>query len=113
VENFVRCAHQASESSGDDMAEECVVQRFWLTVTRLGLQLEMTPVILSRYVRKENEFSRVQAATETASRSGKCLAGIFQDMAIDQEAFFGRIGNGKAANSRSLRLPVERLRHTR
>jgi hypothetical protein len=49
-------------------------------------------------------------ATETAERLAKRLAEILQDVPASQVAFLGRIGNGKAASSRSLRLPVERLK---
>jgi hypothetical protein len=96
----------------DYVAAGRALQRFWLTATQLGLQLqpEMTPVIFSRYVREGIKFSRMPGATETAAGLGRRLAGIFQDMPVKQVAFLGRIGNGKAPDSRSLRLPVERLR---
>jgi hypothetical protein len=87
------------------------VQRFWLTATSLGLQVqpEMTPLIFSRYVREGVEFSRMPGATEKAARLAKRLAGILQDVPASQVAFLGRIGSGNLPISRSLRLPVERL----
>lgn len=112
--HFALCANKAPESVDDYVAAGRALQRFWLTATRLGLQLqpEMTPVIFSRYVRNGIEFSRMPGATETAAGLGKRLAEILQDMPVSQVAFLGRIGNGKAPNSRSLRLPVERLRRS-
>ena len=87
------------------------MQRFWLTATSLGLQLqpEMTPLIFSRYAREGVEFSRMPGAMETAARLARRLAEILQDVPASQVAFLGRIGSGKVPTSRSLRLPVERL----
>lgn len=109
--HFAILAHKAPESPEDYVAAGRAVQRFWLTATRLGLQLqpEMTPLIFGRYVREGTKFSSMPGATETAARLGKRLAGILQDVPVSQVAFLGRIGSGKAPTSRSLRLPVERL----
>ena len=109
--HFAIRAHKALETVDDYVAAGRAVQRFWLTAASLGLQLqpEMTPLIFSRYVRERIEFSRMPGATETAARLGERLAGIFQDVPVSEVAFMGRIGNGKAPASRSLRLPVERL----
>ena len=110
--HFALRARQSLETADDYVAAGRAVQRFWLTATRLGLQLqpEMTPLIFSRYIREGIEFSRMPGATETAVSLGQRLGEIFQDMPINQVAFLGRIGNGKAPSSRSLRLPVERLK---
>jgi hypothetical protein len=109
--HFALCAHKAPETVDDYVAAGRALQRFWLTATRLGLQLqpEMTPVIFSRYVREGIEFSRMPGAAETAAGLGRRLAEIFQDMPVSQVAFLGRIGSGELPVSRSLRLPVERL----
>jgi len=110
--HFAIRAHKPLETQDDYVAAGRAVQRFWLTATRLGLQLqpEMTPLIFGRYTREGTEFSRMPGAAETAARLGQRLAGIFQDMPVKQVAFLGRIGSGKAPSSRSLRLPVERLK---
>jgi hypothetical protein len=109
--HFAIQTRKAPESLGDYVAVGRAVQRFWLTATSLGLQLqpEMTPLIFSRYVREGIEFSRMPGATETAARLAKRLAGIYQDVPVCKVVFLGRIGRGKVATSRSLRLPVERL----
>lgn len=109
--HFAILARKAPQDLDDYVAAGRAVQRFWLTATSLGLQLqpEMTPLIFSRYAREGIVFSRMPGATETAASLSKRLAGILQDMPVNQVAFLGRIGNGKAASSRSLRLPVERL----
>jgi hypothetical protein len=109
--HFAIQAHKGLETLDDYVAAGRAVQRFWLTATSQGLQLqpEMTPLIFGRYVREGIEFSRMPGATETAARLGKRLAGVLQEVPASQVAFLGRIGSGKAAASRSLRLPVERL----
>ena len=109
--HFAIQARNAPETLDDYVAAGRAVQRFWLTATSLGLQLqpEMTPLIFNRYVRGGIEFSHMPGATETAVRLGGRLAGILQCVPASQVAFLGRIGSGKAPTSRSLRLPVERL----
>lgn len=111
--HFAIQTYKAPETLEDYVAAGRAVQRFWLTATSLGLQLqpEMTPLIFSRYVREGVEFSRMPEATETATKLAQRFARILQTVPVSQVAFFGRIGNGKAATSRSLRLPVERLTH--
>jgi hypothetical protein len=109
--HFAIVARQAPHSIDDYVAAGRAVQRFWLTATQLGLQLqpEMTPLIFSRYVREGTAFTRLPGAAETVGKLDRRLAGILQDVPIDRVAFFGRIGNGKVATSRSLRLPLARL----
>ena len=109
--HFAIQARKAPETLDDYVAAGRAVQRFWLTATSLGLQLqpEMTPLIFSRYAREGVEFSRMPGAMETAARLARRLAGILQDVPASQVAFLGRIGSGKVPTSRSLRLPVERL----
>jgi len=87
------------------------VQRFWLTATSLGLQLqpEITPLIFSRYVREGRAFCRLPGAMETATKLSARLSGLFRNNTVGQAVFLGRIGNGRSAASRSLRLPVKKL----
>jgi nitroreductase len=109
--HFAILANKALKTLDDYVAAGRAVQRFWLTATRLGLQLqpEVTPLIFGRYVRDGIEFSRMPGASDMAARLGKRFARILQDVPVGQVAFMGRIGSGKAATSRSLRRPVERL----
>ncbi|MDO8370197.1 MAG: nitroreductase family protein [Candidatus Nitrotoga sp.] len=87
------------------------VQRFWLTTTSLGLQLqpEITPLIFGRYVRDGRAFSRLPGAMETATNLSVRLSGLLQNDTVGQAVFLGRIGNGRPAASRSLRLPIQKL----
>lgn len=109
--HFAIVAHKVPQSIDDYVEAGRAVQRFWLTAASLGLQLqpELTPLIFGRYVREGTQFSDMPRATETAERLARRLAEILQDVPASRVAFLGRIGNGKAASSRSLRLPVERL----
>lgn len=109
--HFAIVAHKAPQTVDDYVAIGRAVQRFWLTATSLGLQLqpELTPLIFGRYVREGRQFSDMPGATETAERLAIRLDEILLDVPASQVAFLGRIGNGTAARSRSLRLPVGRL----
>ena len=109
--HFALLAHKAPETIDDYVAAGRAVQRFWLTATSLGLQLqpEMTPLIFGRYVREDRVFSRLPGAMETAANLGDRLSRLLRNDAVGQAVFLGRIGSGRSAVSRSLRLSVGRL----
>lgn len=113
--HFAILAHKVPETTDDYVAAGRAVQRFWLTATSFGLQLqpEMTPLIFGRYVREHRGFSRLPGIMDTAAALRGRLSRLFPDGLVDQAVFFGRIGNGAAAASRSLRLPVGRLTRVR
>lgn len=113
--HFAILANKAPETIDDYVAAGRVVQRFWLTATNLGLQLqpEMTPLIFSRYVRENRIFSQMTGAMDTAASLANKLSSLLQVNQVEQVVFLGRIGNGTAATSRSLRLSVERLIETK
>jgi nitroreductase len=86
------------------------VQRFWLTLTQLGLfmQPEMTPLIFSKYVREGTPFTRESKLHGPAARlQQEAAALIFTDELFP--VYMGRLGAGKAPAARSERLPVEQL----
>lgn len=109
--HFAIVAHKAPETIDDYVAVGRAVQRFWLTATSLGLQLqpEMTPLIFSRYVHQGRKFSDLPGAIDTATVLANRLSKLLQNDLAEQVGFLGRIGNGANASSRSLRLPVARL----
>lgn len=109
--HFAILASKAPETIDDYVAAGRAVQRFWLTATSLGLQLqpELTPLIFSRYVREDRTFSRLPGAMNMAAMLAKRLPGLLQGNPVEQVVFLGRIGIGTAADSRSLRLSVGRL----
>jgi len=109
--HFALVAAKPPADVDDYLAAGRQVQRFWLTATRLGLELqpEMTPIIFSRYVREGRDFSRLPRPGEIAAKLGGRLAAEFSPIDPARLVFLGRIGAGPRAKARSTRLPVERL----
>jgi len=109
--HFAILAHKPPATIDDYVSAGRAIQRFWLTATSLGLQLqpEMTPLIFSRYVRENRSFSQQPRAMDRAAILTDKLSGLLQTDSVERAVFLGRIGNGPVAASRSLRLSVERL----
>jgi hypothetical protein len=109
--HFALLAERAPASIDDYVAAGRALQRFWLTATGLGLQLqpEMTPLIFGRYVRQGRTFSRLPDAVESATKLTRQLTRQLPEPDVERAVFLGRIGNGRPASSRSLRLPLQRL----
>ena len=87
------------------------VQRFWLTSTRLGLQLqpEMTPLIFRRYRELSVNFTGSERALARNEAVAGRLADLLGEEALASPVFMGRLGRGRVSIARSLRLPVEKL----
>ncbi len=85
-------------------------QRFWLTATQLGLQIQpqITPLVFSRYARSERQFTKNPTATLRAKQVAIELEREF-GTAHSHIGFMGRVGYGQPAQSRSLRRPLEDL----
>ena len=112
--HFALLADRPPKNIDDYAAVGRAVQRFWLTATSLGLQLqpEMTPLIFGRYVRAGTKFSSDPAAMRAAAKLADRLSLLFKEGQVGQVgqvAFLGRIGTGQAASSRSLRQALQRL----
>jgi hypothetical protein len=109
--HFAILDERAPETSDDYVAAGRALQRFWLTATGLGLQLqpEMTPLIFGRYVREGRVFSRQPKAVTMAAKLAQQLSRQLPGGAMERAVFLGRIGNGQAAASRSLRQPLQHL----
>jgi nitroreductase len=92
-----------------------MVQRFWLTASRLGLQHqpELTPLIFSRYVREGRQFSATPKLQDVALRLASRLDSMLGKDAARRAVWLGRIGHGPRAVSRSERLPLKDLIQTR
>lgn len=96
----------------DFVAAGRIVQRFWLTLTRLELfqQPEMTPLIFGSYVRNKQAFTSLARLQEMARRlevATKELLGAD----VEQAVWMGRVGASSAPSSRSTRRPLEQLMH--
>lgn len=109
--HFAILAPDSPRTIDDYVAAGRALQRFWLTATSLGLQLqpEMTPLIFGRYVREGRAFSSESHAIQSATRLFGRLSELLSDPSRERAVFLGRIGHGRPATSRSLRLPVGRL----
>lgn len=108
--HFVIRARQAPRGIDDYVAAGRALQRFWLTATDLGLQMqpEMTPLIFSAYARDGVRFSRVDNLLTMA----RALQGQLTDLIGDDPAppvYMGRIGSGAAPLARSERKPLADL----
>jgi hypothetical protein len=108
--HFVIKAQQTPSSIDDYIAAGRTLQRFWLTVTQLGLvmQPEMTPVIFSSYVRKGMRFSKTEKSLGLARELERQVNQVIGTDA-DHAVFMGRVGAGSNATARSTRLPLQKL----
>ena len=109
--HFMIVAEQPLDTLDDYIAGGRVMQRFWLTATRLGLQFqpEQTPLIFASYVYHDIPFSAQQSSLQRARRLTRNLEALFGEPACRQGVYMGRVGFGPAPTARSLRLPLERL----
>ena len=109
--HFLIAARSAPRGIDDYVAAGMAVQRFWLTATQLGLQLqpEMTPLIFSIYARGNREFSAREESLDRARDVGADLARLMGDACLETAVFMGRIGAGPRPTSRSTRLDLETL----
>jgi hypothetical protein len=108
--HFVLKARHEPKGIDDYVEAGRAVQRFWLTLTHLGLfmQPEMTPLIFSKYVREGRVFTQKAALHAPARRLQQEAAElVFNDALFP--VYMGRIGAGPAPHARSERLPVEQL----
>jgi len=108
--HFVIQARRAPQTIDDYVAAGRATQRFWLTLTTLGLHMqpEMTPLIFGRYVREGIRFTRLEPLQQAARKLYGQLSGLLgPDPAT--AVFMGRLGAGKAPRARSVRKPLARL----
>jgi molybdopterin/thiamine biosynthesis adenylyltransferase len=107
--HFIIVADKPREQTDDYLEGGRATQRFWLTATKLGLQLqpEMTPLIFSTYAREGRRFTDSVdklAEADTLRLELDALTGGEVDA-----VFMGRLGFGSAATSRSLRKNLQQL----
>jgi hypothetical protein len=109
--HFGLVASCPARSVDDYVAAGRALQRFWLTATRLGLQLqpEQTPLIFDRYLRQGRAFTTRPELVAYAANLATRLRSRLPAGADGHTVFLGRLGYGVAASSRSLRLDAERL----
>lgn len=95
----------------DWVALGCAMQRFWLTATSVGLQLqpEMTPVIFRWYARARRVFSADANFAERCSALANQFESVAGASTDEPFGFFCRIGISSPPDSRSLRLDLAEL----
>ncbi len=108
--HFAIVAEREARTIDDYVAAGRAVQRFWLTATHLGLQLqpEMTPLVFGKYARDGLEFTRASGGMALAQNLAQQTRALMGDAALNA-VFMGRIGAGHPALARSLRTPLQRL----
>lgn len=109
--HFSISARAKPQSISDFVAAGAALQRFWLTATKLGLQLqpEMTPLIFSWYTQAGKNISAENSINQDLTRFNSQFTEFFgQDLATTM-VFLGRIGKGSHAQARSLRLSLKEL----
>ena len=110
--HFVLLAERPPRGMDDYVAAGRAVQRFWLTAARLGLlvQPEMTPLIFAEYLRNDVKFTRHSPSLALARQMTDRLERLLGESRLPQAVFLGRIGRGRPAIARSLRLSLDRLK---
>ncbi|MBL4584154.1 MAG: ThiF family adenylyltransferase [Pseudomonadales bacterium] len=111
--HFFIAADQPPQTPQDFINAGIATQRFWLTATQLGLQLqpEMTPLIFSEYINDGVTFSTSKKYIRTAEKLRDQLARLVAPETPQNLVFAGRIGRASIATSRSTRKPLSDLTH--
>ncbi|SFN44039.1 Nitroreductase family protein [Nitrosospira briensis] len=108
--HFVILAEREPESIDDYIDAGRAVQRFWLTLTKLGLfmQPELTPLIFATYARNRVPFTK---SKQKKAEADKIETSVNQLIGADSShaVFMGRIGAGPSPTVRSERLPLKAL----
>jgi nitroreductase len=109
--HFLLKATKPPRTFDDYVSAGRATQRFWLTATRLGLQLqpEVTPLVFGRYAREKTPFSQTPGTQEMAARVAERLANLVGAQTAESTVYMGRVGSGKQPVSRSIRRPIEDL----
>ena len=107
--HFVIVVDTPRAKTADFLEGGRAMQRFWLTATKLGLQLqpEMTPLIFSSYAREGRRFTDSVDKLAEANALQQELEALIGGTA--DAVFMGRLGFGASATSRSLRKDLQQL----
>ncbi len=109
--HFIMLADSQPDSIDDYIEAGKAVQRFWLTVSSLGLYLqpEMTPLIFDSYIREDITFTQNASCQRLARSLSEQLNGIISPESSSYAVFMGRVGAGKEPSARSIRRPLRDL----
>ncbi|MEO7117024.1 MAG: molybdopterin biosynthesis protein MoeY [Caldimonas sp.] len=108
--HFAILAESEPRTLDDLLAAGAAMQRFWLTATRIGLQLQpqYTPLVFAGYARHGIKFTRVTKAQAHAFGIAGQLDALLPGSSA-RAVFLGRLGDGPPAAARSLRLSLDDL----
>lgn len=108
--HYVIKSRRAPRAIDDYVAAGRAVQRFWLTLTKLGLcmQPELTPLIFSSYVSKGIRFTRLEQVQHAAAKLQGEFASLV-DTGAGHPVYMGRLGAGPRPIARSIRKPLAQL----
>lgn len=109
--HFLLKARSPARTLDDYVAAGRATQRFWLTATHLGLQLqpEITPLVFRRYACEQRPFSATPGLHQMADRLAQRFTHLVGREAAETTVFMGRVGSGNAPSARSLRRPLADL----
>ncbi|CAA9890572.1 Molybdopterin biosynthesis protein MoeY [Candidatus Methylobacter favarea] len=109
--HFAIIARHEPETMQDFLNAGRALQRFWLTATQLGLQMqpEMTPLIFYGYIQNQVAFTRQSTLVVYAKKLAHLLDSLVGAENTAMAVFMGRIGQGQKAASRSHRLGRDQL----
>lgn len=109
--HYALLAESPPKTVDDYVAAGRAVQRLWLQLSALKLQMqpEVTPLVFARYASKGLAFSQQRGSSQAASAVRDELISLLGPDLEARTVFFGRVGHSPPARSRSLRLPLERL----
>lgn len=109
--HFAVVSEAIPDKPDDHVAAGRAMQRFWLTATQLGLQLqpEMAPVVFSGYVTRGIRFTSAARARKKAAALARRFEHTIGKANAQRTVFMGRIGSGSTPRARSLRKPLSSL----
>ncbi len=104
-------APQELRKKDDYLEAGRIMQRFWLTLTQLGLQAQpqLAPLVFDSYVREKIPFTADPKAVQKAAALSPKLQEILGAQNYPQVAFLCRVGYGKTPDVRSLRKSLSQL----
>lgn len=107
--HFAIVADKIPKTAEDFIEAGRVVQRFWLTAAKLnlGFQPEQTPVIFSRYIENNLQFTEDTKVNKNALKGKAMFEALLEQP--NNTVFLGRLGRSKLPKSRSIRRPLSEL----
>ena len=112
--HFALIAPQECVSQAEYAEAGAALQRFWLTSDKLklGFQPEYTPIVFSEYLRRNVEFTQNTKTIENAKLMEEKFSDLMQSKElVNRVCYFGRLGRGSKATSRSIRKELVDLEH--